>query len=54
MRTGNRHKLLLGSAGALFSSLSDIPDRERYRPAPLLNTTRGKLCQIWPSPDAKA
>ena len=53
MRIGIRHKLPPSSAGASFSSLPKIPDRERCRPPPLLNTTRGKLCQIWPSPDAK-
>ena len=53
MRTGIRHKLPPSSAGASFSSMPNIPDRELCRPPPLLNTI-GKLCQIWCSPDAKA
>ncbi len=37
----------------MFSSPLNIPDRERCRPAPLLNTDKGQLCQIWSSLDAK-
>ena len=33
---GSMHKLLPSSTGAILSSLPNIPDRERCRPAPLL------------------
>ena len=54
MRTGIKNKPPPSSAGVLFSSLPKIPDRERCRPATLLNTDKRQLYQIWPSPDAKA
>ena len=51
MRTGIRHKPPPGSAGAMFSSALNIPNRERCRPCS--TPTRGKLCQIQPEPYTK-
>lgn len=40
LRIGTRHKLLPGSAGASFSSLPKILNRERCGPATLLNSNK--------------
>ena len=37
IRIGNSYKLPLSSAGAMFSSPLDPPNREHCRPPPLLN-----------------
>ena len=46
MGTGSMHKLLPSSTGAILSSLPNIPDRERCRPAPLLNTNKRQAIPV--------
>ena len=46
MGTGSMYKLLPSSTGAILSSLPNIPNRERCRPAPLLNTNKRQAMPV--------
>ena len=48
---GNSHKLPPSSTGAMFPSPLNMPDRERCRPATLLNID---ICGLWLDPDIQA
>ena len=54
MRNGSMHKLPPCSAGATLCSLPTYSTVSPADPQRCSTPTRGKLCQIWPRPDAKA